>query len=107
MRQEQTSPWKEKEYVDYLDHERHLFAWCLVAYGGILPTVARSSAEEFYRYQSATEPYRGLVFHDEAWHWAMLKIAGEGYWKARPELEKPSDSYRAESQRYEQSHDTE
>ena len=100
MREEQTSPWDEKEYAEYLDHERHLFAWCLVVYGGISQPVARSQAEEFYRYESATtEPLRGLVFHDEAWHWAMLKIFGEQYWQARPELESPSADYRAESQR--------
>jgi len=104
MRREQTSPRDEKEYVEYLDHERHLFAWCLSIYGGISQADARARAEELYRYESAaTGPLRGLVFHDEAWHWAMLKIFGEQYWQARPELESPSVDYRAESQRYEQS----
>ena len=104
MRREQTSPWDEKEYVEYLDHERHLFAWCLCLYGGTSQADARVRAEAFYPYESAaTGSLRGLVFHDEAWHWAMLKIFGEQYWQARPELESPSVDYRAESQRYEQS----
>ncbi|WP_406673847.1 hypothetical protein WBK31_35620 [Nonomuraea sp. N2-4H] len=41
------------------------------------------------------EPYRGLVFHDEAWHWAMLGIYGERYWVAHPELADPPPEYRA------------
>ena len=103
MRQEQTSPWEEQEYALYLDHERHMFAWCLVRYGGSSESVAVVQAGEFYRYESAGEPSRGLVFHDEAWHWAMRRAFGEQYWQARPDLEQPSADYRAESQRYEQS----
>jgi hypothetical protein len=103
MHQEHTSPWDEKEYGWYLDHERHMFAWCLVVYGGVSEMLARSQATEFYPFESATKPYRGLVFHDEAWHWAMLEVFGKHYWQARPELEHASADYRAESERYKQS----
>jgi hypothetical protein len=91
----------ESAYVENLDHERHLLTWCLVRYGGMALPIARSQAEAFYRYESA-EP-RGLVFHDEAWHWAMLKLLGEQYWLVHPELANPSADDRAESRRYEQS----
>jgi hypothetical protein len=101
MRQEQTSPWNEKEYVKYLDHERHMFAWCLVVYGGVSQPVARSRSEEFYYFEPSDASHRGLVFHDEAWHWAMLQVFGEQYWQLRPELQSASADYRAESQRYE------
>lgn len=103
MRQEQTSPWDEKEYARYLNHERHMFAWCLVVHGGVSEPLSRSQATEFYPFESATEPQRGLVFHDEAWHWAMLRVFGEQYWQTRLELEQASADYRAESERYEQS----
>jgi hypothetical protein len=104
MPREQTSPWVEREYVEYLDHERHLFAWCLSIYGGLSQPVALARAEDFYRYEpAAIGPLRGLVFHDEAWHWAMIELFGQQYWQARPELESPPADYRAESQRYERS----
>jgi hypothetical protein len=46
---------------------------------------------------SLREPHRGLLFHDEAWHWAMLQTAGPQYWVNRPELKQPSAAYRLES----------
>jgi hypothetical protein len=103
MSHEQTSPWcaDEKGYVGYLNAERHLFAWCLVTHGSFSWRDAKSQAEQFYRFEPASEPYRGLVFHDEGWHWAMLKLFGERYWLARPDLESPSADYRAESRRFE------
>jgi hypothetical protein len=54
-------------------------------------------AEQFYAYEAPGDPMRGLVFHDEAWHWAMLRLFGDRYWVARPDLERPSSEYRAES----------
>ncbi|MET7733975.1 hypothetical protein ABZT02_21770 [Streptomyces sp. NPDC005402] len=41
-----------------------------------------------------TEPYRGLVLHDEAWHWAMSRIHGEWYPVEHPELAAPCPAYR-------------
>jgi hypothetical protein len=83
-----------------LEHERHLFAWCLSSLGGKSPSEAQAAAEAFYAYEPATEPYRGLVFHDEAWHWAMLQIVGPQYWFTQPELEKPSAAYRHEAEAF-------
>jgi hypothetical protein len=103
MYQEQTSPSDEREYLESLNHDRHMFAWCLVAFGNVPGPIARSRAEAFYPYESAAAELRGLVLHDEAWHWAMLQILGEQYWQERPELERPSADYRAESQRYQDS----
>jgi hypothetical protein len=102
MSHKQTSPWSahEKGYVDYLKAERHLFAWCLVVHGGVSWPDAKAQAEQFYRYEAVSEQYRGLVFHDEAWDWAMQKLFGEQYWLARPDLASPSADYRAESRRF-------
>jgi hypothetical protein len=94
-------PWcaGEKAYLEYLACETHMFAWCLITHGGIPLSAARAEAEQFYAYESATEPFRGIIFHDEAWHWAMLKLFGERYWMSHPELESPSTDYRVESHR--------
>lgn len=105
MFESKSTPWDEKRYAHYLESERHMYAWCLVTYGGVPETAARAQAEEFYPFEPASDPYRTLVFHDEAWHWVMLKIVGGFYWKARPELAQSSAEYRAESDRYEQSRD--
>jgi len=97
---EQVNPWAKDEssYLDYLEHERHMFAWCLVTFGGIALPEAQSAALSFYAYEQSTDAHRGLVFHDEAWHWAMGRIIGERYWVARPDLERPSSAYRTESE---------
>lgn len=85
--------WTEDEYVDYLQRERRLFAWTLQNYGEFSPADAEREANKFYEYEPPSTEVRGLVFHDEAWHWAMLTIHGEGYWRSRPELEQPSREY--------------
>lgn len=92
--------WTEQEYLDYLESERHMYAWCLVAYAGLLPSDAREAAQSFYPYEPAGKHLRGLVFHDHAWHWAMLRIVGESYWVKRPDLLEWSAEYRAESDAY-------
>ncbi len=95
------SNWKESEYIQYLHHERHMFAWCFVAYGKSSEDDAKKLAEEFYYYEPAdVGELRGLVFHDEAWHWAMLKIFGGQYWIKFPHLESVPTDYRIESARY-------
>ena len=106
MNLEPKSAWDEKEYAEYLDHERHMFAWCLEVYGSVSQGDAQSRAEEFYKYEPPThEPYRGSIFHDEAFHYAMMKIFGDMYWKKRQasEMESALARYRAESKRYHES----
>jgi hypothetical protein len=106
MNLEPKSAWDEKEYVEYLNHERHMLAWCLVTYGAVSHSDAKSRAEEFYKYEPETaEPYRGMVFHDEAFHYAMIQIFGGMYWKKRQasELESALARYRVESKRYHES----
>jgi hypothetical protein len=93
----------EREYLEFLNHDRHMFTWCLVVLGNIPEPIARSRAEAFYLYESPAAEQRGLVLHDEAWHWAMLQILGEQYWREHPELKRPSADYQAESQRYQNS----
>jgi len=92
------NPWQENEqaYAAYLQQERSLFAWCLRTLGGKSPADALQAAEALYTYEPSTDPHRGLVFHDEAWHWAMLQIMGPQYWVNRPELKEPSAAYRLE-----------
>ena len=86
--------WNEEEYVSYLNAERKLFAWCLEEYDDYAPAQAKQGAESFYSYEPQTDLHRGLVFHEEAWHWAMLKIIGETYWKTKPEFKSPSEQYK-------------
>jgi hypothetical protein len=47
------------------------------------------------RLASARTSFRGLAFHDLAWHWAMLRLKGEMYWQRHPDLAKPSAAYEA------------
>lgn len=94
------SDWSEQDYLAYLRHERHMYAWCLHAYGNIPQEEADRLAAAFYEYEPPSKCLRGLVFHDEAWHWAMLKIFGGLYWKSHPELGNVSKEYEKESEKY-------
>lgn len=98
------SQWDETDYLAYLELERHLFAWCLIHYGSATPQLARENAEKRYPYEPSDAPYRGLIFHDISWHWAMLSIHGEGYWVQHRERQDPTAEYKAEEQRYRESH---
>jgi hypothetical protein len=53
-----------------------------------------------YPYEPSSDAYRGLAFHDEAWHWAMLTIHGDMYWLRDRALEVPSEAYRLESESF-------
>lgn len=85
--------WTEEEYLAYLKNERRLFAWTLRKHGNYSTEEAEKQAMEFYEYEQPTNPYRELIFHDPAWHWAMIAIHGHGYWWDRPELWPPPDEY--------------
>jgi hypothetical protein len=87
----------EEEYLKYLNDERKLYAWVLKNYGNFDADTARTEANEFYNFEERGTSHRGLVFHDLAWHWAMLKIHGEQYWLNEPGLETPSEDYELES----------
>jgi len=87
--------WDETEYLDYLQSERHGYAWVMQNHGGLSPQEAREAALGRYPYEPADAPYRELIFHDEAWHWAMLAIFGDRYPAEHPELVVPSPDYRA------------
>jgi hypothetical protein len=87
--------WGEADYVEYLMDERRCFAWVMQRHGGRTADQAEAAALERYPYEASDEPFRGLIFHDEAWHWAMLEIHGEGYSVAHPEWRLPSAEYRA------------
>ncbi|MFC7303072.1 hypothetical protein ACFQVC_02410 [Streptomyces monticola] len=87
--------WSEAEYLAYLAQERLNYAWVLREHGGMTPDAAGAAALDDYPYEPADAPYRGLVFHDEAWHWAMLRIHGDRYRVTHPELDGPSAAYRA------------
>ncbi|MER7540352.1 hypothetical protein ABTX77_37085 [Streptomyces sp. NPDC097704] len=87
--------WTEEEYVDCLEAERRGYAWVMQHHGGLPPEEAERAALECYPYEPAEDPYRGLVFHDEAWHWAMKAIHGDRYVGEHPELADPSPDYRA------------
>ena len=87
--------WTEAEYAAYLADERRRYAWVMWRHGGLSPAAARAAALEWYAHEPADAPYRGLVFHDEAWHWAMLALHGARYPEDHPELAVPSAAYRA------------
>ncbi|MFE5398682.1 hypothetical protein ACFQ9U_29510 [Streptomyces sp. NPDC056568] len=85
--------WTEAEYLDYLQLERRGYAWVMEHHGGLAPEEARRAALEHCPYEPAEASFRGLVFHDEAWHWAMMSIHGDRYAVEHPELADPSPDY--------------
>ena len=97
--EERSRAWTEAEYVSYLAAERHLFAWCLVRYGGVSDADAQLKALARYPYEPPGDELRGLIFHDESWHWAMLHLHGEQYWLSKPHLERPSPEYEHEARK--------
>jgi hypothetical protein len=80
---------------DYLGGERRRFAWVMQRHGGLTAAEAEAAALEQYPYEASDVPYRWLVFHDRAWHWAMLRIYQDLYWVEHPDLARPSAEYRA------------
>ncbi|PQO47656.1 hypothetical protein [Blastopirellula marina] len=89
----------DKEYLKYLELERHLYAWCLVKYGNFSEAEAQRKALAFYP-SEFDDPDRGLKFHDLSWHWAMLQIQGELYWIKHPHLMKAPDEYWEEGEKF-------
>ncbi|CAM5633175.1 hypothetical protein [Streptomyces aurantiogriseus] len=87
--------WSEAEYAECLEGERRRYAWVMRRYGGLSPTESWTAALRCYPYEPPDKPYRGLVFHDEAWHWAMRAVHGDRYVLDRPELVDPPAEYRA------------
>ncbi|MCZ2525952.1 hypothetical protein [Streptomyces sp. HB2AG] len=85
--------WSEAEYLEYLRSERRCYAWVMERHGGSTPEEAREAALEHYPYEPDGAPYRGLVFHDEAWHWAMLAIHGDRYAVEHPGPAQPPPEY--------------
>ena len=83
----------EIEYLEDLRAERSRYAWVLRTYGSIAAAQADQAAERRYPYEPPDAPYRGLIFHDEAWHWAMLELEGQDYAVRRPELVDPPEAY--------------
>ncbi|MFG2379360.1 hypothetical protein [Streptomyces avermitilis] len=82
--------WSEVEYLQCLESERRGFAWVMRWHGQLTATEAWEAAVAHYPYEPGDAPYRGLVFHDEAWHWAMLALHGDRYPVERPGLVEPS-----------------
>ena len=87
--------WSEDEYVQYLQDERRRYAWVMQRHGDLDATRAEKASVERYPVEASDAPHRGLVFHDEAWHWAMRDIHGDEYWISHPHLVEPSADYRA------------
>ncbi|MEU7472125.1 hypothetical protein AB0A94_27005 [Streptomyces sp. NPDC044984] len=56
---------------------------------------SHGAALECYPYEPADRAHRGLVLHDEAWHWAMPAIHGGRYPVEHPELVHPPSAYQA------------
>ncbi|GAB3989794.1 hypothetical protein GCM10029978_115860 [Actinoallomurus acanthiterrae] len=89
--------WDEDEYLACLRAERRGYAWVMRRYGGLTPARAEAAALEHYPYEASDAPYRGLVFHDHSWHWAMSRIHGDSYGREHPELLDPTPEYWAVS----------
>jgi hypothetical protein len=87
--------WTEQEYCAYLEAERRRYAWVLHRFGDVTPEQAEAAAAEFYYYEPGDDPLRGLVFHDEAWHWALRGILGDNYPNEHPDLVAPPPEYDA------------
>ena len=92
---------KEEEYLKQLKQQRHMFEWCLLNIGTFSQEKIESASNRLFSYKPESDRYRWLVFHDDAWHWAMLEIKGEGYWRTYPNLERASIEYAQEWERYE------
>lgn len=69
-----------------------MFAWVPRAYGSYPPSDADDAAIAHYPDEPPSDLH-GLIFHDEAWHWTMLRIHGEAYCLANPQLESPPQEY--------------
>lgn len=87
--------WSEAEYTEYLHAERRRFAWAMQRYAALTLEQASDAAVRRYPYEPSDAPYRGLIFHEEAWRGAMLAIHGERYWVDHPELIAPPPEYEA------------
>ena len=85
----------DDEYAQYLLDERRRYAWVMRRHGGLDAIEAERAAVERYPFEASDAPFRGLVFHDEAWHWAMRDIYGDQYWISHPHLSEPSAEYGA------------
>lgn len=96
----ETEPEDEASYLDGLEHERHMYAWCSMRHGGRSPEAAAREAAAFYAYEPASNETHDLVFHDPAWDWAMLHLHGNCYWLSERTLETPTAEYWAESEAY-------
>jgi hypothetical protein len=78
--------WSEDEYVQCLRDERRRYSWVMQRHGDLDAIQADRAAVEQYPYEASDEPHRGLVFHDEAWNWAMRDIYGYEYRISHPHL---------------------
>jgi hypothetical protein len=87
--------WSEDEYVQYLRDERRFYGWVMQHHGHLDAVQAETAALKRYPFEASDAPYRGLIFHDEAWHWAMRDIHGEDYPISHRHLVEPSAEYRA------------
>ncbi|GAA0236848.1 hypothetical protein [Cryptosporangium japonicum] len=87
--------WSEDEYVQCLRDERRRYGWVMQHYGDLDACQAGIAAEKRYPFEASDAPYRGLVFHDEAWQWAMRAIHGNEYSISHPHLVKPPAEYEA------------
>jgi hypothetical protein len=69
--------WTDAEgYEQYLEMERHLFAWCLIRLGGFSAESAAAESMSRYPYEPANALYRGMIFHRDPWTWAMWRLFG-------------------------------
>ena len=87
--------WDEQEYLQYLQSERARYAWVMRAYGGMTQAEADEAAQLRYPYEPPGTAFRGLIFHAEAWHLAMIELNGDSYWRHHPELASPPAAYEA------------
>ncbi|WP_432174294.1 hypothetical protein [Streptomyces sp. Tue6028] len=87
--------WDDGGYDECLRAEREAYAWVMRSHGRMTRSQAGEAALRRYPYEPAGTPCRGLMFHDEAWHWAMLDLEGPQYWVNRPDLLDPPEEYRA------------
>lgn len=87
------------DYSQYLEAERHLFAWCLMRIGGFSASDANAEALIRYPWESPEDEYRELVFHRTAWTWAIIRIFGDEY-REGPDFDPAiRTAYQVESER--------
>ncbi|HSH96323.1 MAG TPA: hypothetical protein VK968_19405 [Roseimicrobium sp.] len=89
----------DAEYVAILTQERHMYAWTLVTFGAFRTEDAESHALQHYPYDPVGQN-NPFLFHERAWHYAMIELHGSTFWTTKPEILHAPAAYFEEEERF-------